>query len=126
MSIAPRWRPGRGRGPGAPAIRRPALQRRKYQALVTLLPQAPKFGTGTNPSTWRAVVRARHHQTRASEFLTALVSSQGDAVQPGDKSIVTLVVVDRNPGDCLDVGDQFTLWRGSDIGRGVITRRLFV
>jgi hypothetical protein len=35
-------------------------------------------------------------------------------------------VLGRSPADCLSVGDSFTLWRGYDVARGIITRRLFV
>jgi hypothetical protein len=37
-----------------------------------------------------------------------------------------MVVVGARPDDCLDVGDAFTLWRGRDIARGVISRRLYL
>jgi hypothetical protein len=37
-----------------------------------------------------------------------------------------MVVTGRDLGSCLSVGDRFTLWRGTDVARGVITQRLFV
>ena len=42
-----------------------------------------------------------------------------------DHSIpLTLTVVGNDVLDYLDAGNSFTLWRGRDIGRGVISRRL--
>jgi hypothetical protein len=100
---------------------------RKFQAVLTLLPAAD----GAEPASlawpaWRAVVRARDHATRAGQVLTALVSAD-DEPPPGQSNVVvTIVVVGASPDNCLDVGDPFTLWRGRDIARGVISRRLYV
>jgi hypothetical protein len=101
---------------------------RKFQAVLTLLPAAD----GAEPASlawpaWRAVVRARDHTTRAGELLTALVSTEDGGPPPGQPNVVvTMVVVGASPDNCLDVGDLFTLWRGRDIARGVISRRLYV
>jgi hypothetical protein len=101
---------------------------RKFQAILTLLP--PTDGAEPAPlawPAWRAVVRARDHATRAGQVLTALVSADGGGPSPGQSSVVvTMVVVGASPDNCLDVGDPFTLWRGRDIARGVISRRLYV
>jgi hypothetical protein len=101
---------------------------RKYQALVTPLPPA---GTGQvmAPLPWsamRAVVRARDHRTSDGRLFTALITSQDEAEQAGTSQVIaTMDVVGPHPDDCLGVGDSFTLWRGDDLARGVITRRLF-
>jgi hypothetical protein len=101
---------------------------RKFQAVLTLLPS----NDGADPAplawpAWRAVVRARDHATRAGQVLTALVSAEDGGPPPGQSNVVvTMVVVGASPDDCLDVGDPFTLWRGRDIARGVISRRLYV
>jgi hypothetical protein len=101
---------------------------RKFQAVLTLLP--PADGAEPTPlawPAWRAVVRARDHATRAGQVLTALVSAEDGGPSPGQSNIVvTMVVVGASPDNCLDVGDPFTLWRGRDIARGVISRRLYV
>jgi hypothetical protein len=91
----------------------------------------PPEGGGARPVlSWpavRAVVRARDHATGDGQLLSALVTTQDGAVPPGDSHLtVTLVVVGPHPDECLGVGDNFTLWRGTDIARGTITRRLFV
>lgn len=97
-----------------------------YQALVTLLPPGEDSPPAEQPwQSWRAVVRASDHQTRAARILSAMVSAQDDAV-PGRSRVVTMVVTGRDPASCLAIGDRFTLWRGTDVASGVITRRLFV
>jgi hypothetical protein len=38
--------------------------------------------------------------------------------------MVTLRVVGDDISDYLEIGSHFSLWLGSDVGRGVVTRRL--
>lgn len=38
--------------------------------------------------------------------------------------VVTLRVIGDDMADYLDIGSHFSLWSGSDVGRGVVTRRL--
>jgi hypothetical protein len=40
--------------------------------------------------------------------------------------VVTLRVVGDDVTDYLDIGSHFNLWLGSDIGEGVVTRRLHI
>ncbi len=40
--------------------------------------------------------------------------------------IVTIVLVGDDPREYFEAGDSFALWLGSDLGRGVVTRRLFI
>ncbi len=99
----------------------------KFQALVTLWP-ASNGGPGTeldaNPR--RMVVRARHRETHHSKIFSALVTSDGDAPVPGSPSVVvTLRLTGDDVPDYLDIGEHFDLWRGGDIGQGIISRRLF-
>ena len=46
--------------------------------------------------------------------------------RPSPYVIVTVTVLRDDTGDCLAPGEDFILWRGGDIGRGVVTRRVFV
>jgi len=108
---------------------RPEIRKtRKFQAVLTLLPDAD----GAEPlrltwPAWRAVVRAPNHATRAGQLCSALISADDGGPPPGQSNVVvTMVVVGASPDDCLDVGDAFTVWRGHDIARGVISRRLYV
>lgn len=57
----------------------------------------------------------------------ALVDAgQGEPFRPADHSVqLTMTVSGDDVGDYLEPGDTFVLWRGRDIGRGVISRQLF-
>lgn len=103
------------------------MKRYKYQALVSLAPRAvgglEALSCG---SACRMVIRGCHHETGASRFFNALVTTSADTV-PGDSHTVLVVtVVGDDAGDYLGAGMDFALWRGHDIGHGVVTRRLFV
>ena len=96
----------------------------KYRALVRLDPDAgsdrPLPETGG-----RVVVRAEHHDTHRSKMFSALVSGVHEPVRAGGHSIqLTVTVLGEDVGNYLEVGDTFTIWRGHDIGRGLISRRL--
>lgn len=103
------------------------MKRYKYQAQVRLLPQHAGDGEATLPGpTCRAVVRARHHESRRSKLFSALVTTSDDGQLPGSlKRTVTMVVLGDDAGDYLTPGGHFVLWRGGDVGRGTVTRRLF-
>lgn len=103
------------------------MKRYKYQALVTLLPQPDSGPDAPLPGpACRMVVRACHHPTHLSKIFSALVTSD-DSTMPGDPHlIVTLVVLGDDACDYLSPGEHFALWRGRDVGRGVVTRRIFV
>ncbi len=111
--------------------------RLKFQALVTPARRAPDPAGSPPPDRTvfdmapgqmqRMAVRCEHHQTHATGFFNALVSSNGD--EPGllgnDHAVVTITITGDEPAEYLGVGDYFALWRGHDIAVGVITRRLF-
>ena len=101
--------------------------RYKYQALVTLPPQdVADLEALARGSACRMVIRGRHPETGASRFFSALLTASADRV-PGDSYIVLVItVVGDDAGDYLGAGDDFALWRGHDIGHGVVTRRMFV
>jgi hypothetical protein len=50
----------------------------------------------------------------------------GDPAWPDGHMVVTIVVVGDQPREYFEAGDSFGLWLGNDLGRGVVTRRLFV
>jgi hypothetical protein len=101
----------------------------KYRALVRLEhSRGNERAEQDLPETGgRVVVRARHHETHQSKFFSALVTTvPGESVrEAGDHSIqLTMTVLGDDATDYLDAGDAFALWRGHDIGHGVIARRL--
>jgi len=98
----------------------------KYSALIKL--NVPG-DTGPDPllpqTDGRVVVRARHHDTHRSKIFSALVSGMRDKPVRADHSLqLTLTVLGDDVCDYLEAGDTFALWRGHDIGQGVISRRL--
>lgn len=103
------------------------MKRYKYQALVSLPPQDVAGLKALSPgSACRMVIRGRHHETGASRLFSALITPRADTI-PGDSHIVLVItVVDDDAGDYLGAGEEFALWRGHDIGHGVVTRRVFV
>jgi hypothetical protein len=103
------------------------MRRYKYQALVTLLPQADGGPSATLPGpACRMVVRARHHETHVSKLFSALVATSEDRPPGGSQLAVTMSVLGDDAGEYLTAGEDFALWRGGDVGRGVVTGRIFV
>ncbi len=104
------------------------MKRYKYRALVTLVP--PHDGEPEAPlpgGACRMVVRAHHPETRCNKLFSALVTASDDPPPPGSFHIaVTMTVLGDDANECLGPCGEFTLWRGHDIGRGVITRRVFI
>lgn len=101
----------------------------KYRALVRIDPPGAGHCEETLPgSGCRLTVRARHHETRRSKFFSALVdTADGEPLRSAGHSIqLTMSVLGDDAGDYLDAGDDFFLWRGHDIGHGVISRRLVI
>jgi hypothetical protein len=104
------------------------MKRFKYRAMVKL--DSAGGGRGEPPlpaAGGRVVVRAPHHDTHQDKMFGALVDAgQGEPFRPADHSIqLTMTVSGDDVGDYLEPGDTFVLWRGRDIGRGVISRQLF-
>ena len=105
------------------------MKRYKFQALVTFGQPANDGPAAVPPGQMRRmVVRGQHHQTHASQFFAALVTDNGeDPPWLGDDYVImTIALVGDDPREYFDIGDHFALWLGSDIGRGVVTRRLFI
>jgi hypothetical protein len=98
----------------------------KYRALVRLDPDAATDGAPLLPEPeGRVVVRAQHHDTHVSKMFSALVSGAGEQVVTRDHSVeLTVTVRGEDVDEYLEAGDKFALWRGHDIGQGVISRRL--
>lgn len=101
------------------------MEQCKYSALVKLNePNSTGSAPPLEPGA-RVAVRARHHATGASKLFSALiVVIQDNSVRADHRIPLTLTVVGNDVPDYLDAGDSFALWRGRDIGRGVISRRL--
>jgi hypothetical protein len=105
------------------------VKRYKFQALVTLgSPQDGGLATISRDETRRVVLRGRRHETGRSGLFDALATRNGEKPPwPEDNPmIMTIVVMCDHPREYFGIGDRFTFWLGGDIGRGIVTRRLFV
>jgi hypothetical protein len=76
----------------------------------------------------RLLVRARHRDTQRSKFFSTMVTgSDGSTLCPGSGHLlVSMLLVGDDAADYLGPGDRFVLWRGTDVGDGVVSRRLFI
>ena len=102
------------------------MKRYKYRALVTLLPGDGGAPPALPAATTRMVIEAEHRETHASKLFSSLVTVD-DAVASRTTGVaVTFVVPGDDVGDYLATGERFALWRGHELGLGVITRRIFV
>ncbi len=73
------------------------------------------------------MVRAAQPGSDASRLFSALVSAGQDTMPGDDRHVVlTVTVLGDGAAECLAAGSDFTLCRGADIGRGVVTRWVFV
>ena len=103
------------------------MQRYKFQALVTPYPDQDgearaKLSSGSH----RMVLRAESSDTHRTQVFSALVDGEdAGPFRPGNPQVmVTLRVIGDDVSDYLDIGSHFSLWLGSDVGQGVVTRRL--
>ena len=105
------------------------MKRYKFQALVTLAGQenaGPAVHLGPEPH--RMVVCGRDEETKRSQFFSALISCDDDGpFRPGGcQQLVTMRLAGDDVASYFGIGGHFDLWLGDDIGRGIVTRRLFV
>jgi hypothetical protein len=105
------------------------VKRYKFQALVTLHAAGdgepcPELG----PAPRRMVLLGWSGETGHSQLFPILISCENDVPsRPGrSRAEVTLRIAGDDVADYLDVGRQFGLWLGGEVGEGVVTRRLFV
>ena len=104
------------------------MKRFKYQTQVTLVPRHDGDPLAALPGpTCRMVIRAHHRETHVTKMFSALVSSSdAEPVRNTSTITATVIVLGDDAGDYLAPGERFVLWRGSDLGSGVVTRRIFV
>lgn len=105
------------------------MKRYKFQALVTPSPDGDgdalaKLSSGSH----RMVLRAESGETHRTQVFSALVDGEDmGPFRPGKPQVmVTLRVIGDDVSDYLGIGSHFSLWIGSDVGQGVVTRRLHI
>jgi hypothetical protein len=101
----------------------------KFRALISLDGREPEGPARSYPSgTHSLIVRcARLGQPAVQRYFPAAIYRTDDRpLNPGDKgAVVTIEIPDDEACDFLGPGQPITLWHGSDIGHGVISRRVF-
>jgi hypothetical protein len=79
---------------------------------------------------WRGVIRAGTVADGGSSGLFTALVAGWDPHSPGRsgaaRALATIVAFGPQPAECLPVGGSFALWRGHDVGHGIVTRRIFV
>ena len=104
-------------------------RRYTFQAVVTVPASDGEGGAPLPGPDWHGVIRAGTGAGRSGGLFTALVS--GWEPHDGDPAcishaVATIIAFGPEPADCLAAGEPFVLWRGQEVGHGVVTRRLFV
>jgi hypothetical protein len=104
------------------------VKRYKYQALVTMYPEASGAGAQLDRSPRRMVLRCPNGKSPDRQVFTVLISCDDtDPFDAGSSNVLaTLRLVGDDDADCLSSGSHFSLWLGRDVGEGTITRRLFI
>jgi tellurite resistance protein TehA-like permease len=121
-----RPRPRHRSHPAHPA----GLRRYTFEALVTIpLPDENPSAAVPGPD-WRGVIRAGADGDGTSPGLFSALVAGWDPHASGPagntRALATIVAFGPRPADCLPVGGSFALWRGHDVGHGIVTRRIFV
>ncbi len=101
------------------------MKRYKFQALVTM---HGEDDGGLCAAPCRMVLRGHNDESGRSQLFNALVSCDDEApFRPGSPTrLVTLRLAGDDVADYFDIDGHFDLWLGHRVGRGVVTRRLFV
>ena len=99
-----------------------------FRALVTLDAGASSASAMQYPSGTHSVMVHAYAtgQPALHRYFPAVFSRDDDKpLTPGDHALVTITLSDDEAGQYFAPGRQFTMWDGHDIGRGVISRRVF-
>ena len=62
---------------------------------------------------------------RTRYFPAELSWDDGQPLHPGDRAEVTITMTDDEACEFFGCGQRFSLWNGSDIGHGTISRRVY-
>jgi hypothetical protein len=108
------------------------VRRFRFRALIMLDPAAPRPAAlhppaGQYPNhTHGLMIQAHSPQTGLARYFPAeLCWDSEQPLHPGDRAVVTITVTDDEAGAFFGAGQRFTLWSGGDVGRGVVSRRVF-
>jgi len=100
----------------------------RFRALIALKAAAPghhpkHYGNPTRALMLRA---ANLRSPRCQRFFSAEIAWEDQQpLRPGDRAVVTVTLVDEDTEMFFAAGQRFSLWNGSDIGYGTISRQIF-
>ncbi|MFJ2031405.1 hypothetical protein [Streptosporangium sp. NPDC087985] len=102
----------------------------KVRALITLLPsEEGGLPHGLSSRTQSLVVcacRGKEPKVQSRPFAAAITADDEEPLAPGDRNhVVTIAFTDEEAIEYLHPGDRFRLWCGHDVGRGIVSRRVF-
>lgn len=110
------------------------MRQLRFRALITLDPADMHPGTplhrptGAYQNHTRALlVRAFSLRPPADTrmFPAEICWDHDGPLCPGDRAEVTVTVTGEDAPAFFDAGCRFALWSGEDVGRGVVSRRVF-
>jgi hypothetical protein len=103
------------------------VKRYRYQAVITLYPpQRGGLRDSLPPQARCLVVRAHDPGTHRSKLFSSVVTADdGRPLRPGDHGRVVIMQVNGDDAhQYVHTGDHFDLWFGSEVGHGVVSRRM--
>jgi hypothetical protein len=117
-----------GAAPVRPASRHVMAARMltQYPRSVAQTGPKPRSTTTTDPA--RQYLNHTHElmvQADARCFVTEMTWDDELPLHPGDRHVVTITVTDDDPAAFLGGGRRFTLWDGTEVGHGTISRQVF-
>jgi hypothetical protein len=100
----------------------------RFRALITLDAAAPgrnigRYASPTREMMLRAACLSVPTQHRL--FPAEVCWDDHHPLKPGDRAVVTIKVADDDAEMFFAAGQRFTIWDGSDIGHGTISRQIF-
>jgi hypothetical protein len=99
-----------------------------FRALIALDAEAPGHGVGQYASPTHALMlRAARLSLPACHrlFRAEVCWDDHQLLKPGDRAVVTIELADDDAEMYFAAGHRFTIWNGSDIGYGTISRQIF-
>lgn len=101
----------------------------KFQAMVTTGSGAEDMLAEVQPGQMRRMlVHGEHQENHNRKFFSALVTNNGGgSLSAADgPAMLTVALAGDDVAEYFDIGSSFSLWLGGDVGRGIVTRRLFL